>query len=159
MKTINPKDIQTLGTMLGQTHVAVTIMVDKVHGLFGKNRPDFSDEDLKQVKKDVLDAAIIAAGFKGTRSGDKSNPDSREYNTIHKRVSRLFMRVMTIAYPAPKGESKVKKITAKGWASATTAKRIAFIKSLLKEMLEDEKVVPSDGQREQIVAALAATSK
>lgn len=160
MKAINQKDVKALGTMLGQTHVAMSIMVDKVHSMFGKTRPDFNDEELKSIKSEMLDTAIVAAGFKGKRGGDKSNPDATAYNTIHRRVSRLLMRVLAIAYPAPKGEAKATtKITAKGWTSASTAKRLAFIKSLLKGMLEDEKVVPSAEQHKQIVAVLAAANK
>lgn len=159
MKAINTKDAKALGQMLGQTHVAVSLMVEKVLTMFGKTRPDFSDERLKEVKTEVLDAAIVAAGFKGTRSGKSDNPDAKAYNTIHKRVSRLFMRVLAIAYPMPKGEGGPAKITAKGWASASTAKRIAFVRSLLKSMLEDDKVTPSAEQHKQVVATLAAINK
>lgn len=157
---INPKAIKELGVMLGQTHVAFGIMIEKVHALFGKKvAPDWNADDMKQLRADLMDAAIVAAGFKGTRSGKADNPDAKAYRTIHKRVSRLFQRVMALAYPAAEKASAPAKIVAKGWSTASTAKRLAFIKALLKAMLDDEKVTPSAEQHKQVVAILAAANK
>jgi len=78
-------------------------------------------------------------------------------------VRRTLQRAFAKAYPntatAKKKKSAAGTITAKGWSTATTAKRLGFIKSLLSSMLKDEKVVPTEDQHKHIVAVLAAANK